>query len=127
MSREHCYAVYIMTNQKHGTLYVGMTNDLPRRVLEHQQGMVDGFTRKYRLQRLVYAEQYQWVQEAIAREKQLKHWKRAWKLKLVDDMNPEWRDLFAGQQPIMDARLRGHDKKACSINMNCHSRERGKL
>ena len=86
------YHVYIMTN-KSGTLYTGVTNDLLRRVFEHRQKVVEGFTRKYRINRLVYYETTSDVREAIAREKCIKGWARAKKVALIRSMNPGWQDL----------------------------------
>ena len=90
--------LYIMTNRPNGTLYVGVTSDIRRRVSEHKVGMVDGFTRKYGLHRLVYAEQHADVLSAIQREKNIKHWPRAWKVRLIGRDNPAWDDL-AGTLP----------------------------
>jgi putative endonuclease len=86
--------VYIMANRSKGTIYVGVTNDLARRAWEHREGLVDGFTKRYRLKRLVYAERYDDIRHAIQREKNLKHWSRAWKTALIEADNPEWRDLY---------------------------------
>ena len=88
------YHVYIMTNRRDGTLYIGVTNSLARRVYEHREKQADGFTRKYNLTQLVYYETYTSVQEAIQREKNMKEWKRAWKIELIENMNPDWRDLY---------------------------------
>ena len=88
------YYVYIMTNEA-GTLYTGVTNDLVRRILEHKQKLIPGFTRRYNLTRLVYYEVTPNVRAAIAREKQIKGWLRRKKVALVESMNPEWRDLWA--------------------------------
>lgn len=88
------YYVYILASQRNGTLYIGVTNDLIRRVQEHKSGEVAGFTKKYKVNRLVYFEDADDVDVAIYREKQLKKWKRAWKLKLIEQDNPEWRDLY---------------------------------
>lgn len=85
--------VYIMTNRKQGALYVGVTSDLPRRVYEHQNGLVEGFTKRYGLKHLVYVEAHEGIEVAIKREKALKEWKRAWKVELIEKANPEWRDL----------------------------------
>ena len=85
--------IYILTNRPNGTLYVGVTADLPRRVWEHREGVIDGFTKKYGLKRLVYFEEHMTVLGAIQRERNMKHWPRAWKARLILDMNPEWRDL----------------------------------
>ena len=85
--------VYILANRRYGVLYVGVTNDLMRRVWQHRQKVVPGFTREYGVTRLVYFEEYTSIIEARARERSLKRWRRAWKLALVDGLNPEWRDL----------------------------------
>lgn len=87
------YYVYILTNWSHTVLYIGVTNDLPRRLSEHRSGAVDGFTKKYRADRLVYFEQTNDVSAAIAREKQLKAWRREKKNALVETVNPQWREL----------------------------------
>ena len=86
--------VYIMTNRPRGVLYVGITSDLSRRVWEHRQGLVEGFTSRYGLTHLVYFESFQLVADAIQREKNLKHWPRRWKIELIETSNPEWRDLY---------------------------------
>ena len=88
------YAIYIMTNRS-GTLYTGMTNDLIRRVWEHKQKNVPGFTRRYNIDRLVYYEHTEDVMAAIAREKQIKGWLRKKKIALIESMNPEWNDMSA--------------------------------
>jgi putative endonuclease len=88
------YWVYIMTNRS-GTLYIGMTGDLSRRVYEHRHHLVEGFAARYRLDRLVHAEPFTEVRDAIAREKYLKGWKRERKLALIAEKNPDWRDLGA--------------------------------
>ncbi|MFG1269111.1 GIY-YIG nuclease family protein [Xanthobacter sp. DSM 14520] len=86
--------VYILTNRPNGTLYVGVTNDLVRRVWEHRQGFADGFTKRYGLTKLVYFEDHTEIALAIQREKAIKHWSRAWKARLILDTNPQWRDLY---------------------------------
>lgn len=86
--------VYIMTNRANGVLYVGVTADLSRRAYEHREGLIKGFTRRYGLKRLVYFERYDDIWTAIQREKNMKHWSRAWKVRLILDFNPEWRDLY---------------------------------
>ncbi len=91
---EKLYYVYILTNKRNGTLYIGVTNDLVRRVHEHKEGMVDGFTKRYGTKMLVYYEATESVMAAIAREKQLKKWNRMWKLRLIEEFNPEWKDLY---------------------------------
>ena len=84
--------IYIMTNRPNGTLYTGVTSDLARRIHEHREGVYDGFTKRYGLKRLVYYERYDDVRNAIQREKNIKHWSRAWKARLI--LDPEWRDLY---------------------------------
>jgi putative endonuclease len=86
------YFVYILTNRSR-TLYTGMTNNLERRVLEHKSGLIDSFTKKYRVNRLVFFETTSKVHDAIKREKQIKSWTRAKKIDLIEESNPEWRDL----------------------------------
>lgn len=86
--------VYFMTNRRNGILYAGVTNDLPRRVFEHRDGVADGFTKRHGLKRLVYYEQFDDIRLAIQREKNIKHWPRAWKVRLVHQMNPKWDDLY---------------------------------
>lgn len=85
--------VYILASQRNGTLYVGVTRDLSRRMFEHVQELTDGFTRRHHVKRLVHAEQFERIDEAIAREKRLKGWRRAWKIELIEASNPDWRDL----------------------------------
>jgi len=82
-----------MTNKLRGVLYIGVTNDLVRRVYEHKNGLLDGFTKRYNLKNLVYYEIHQYVAGAIQREKVLKHWKRDWKIRLIEEKNPRWEDL----------------------------------
>jgi len=86
--------VYIMTNHANGVLYVGVTSDLSRRVYEHREGLIAGFTKRYELKRLVRFERYDDIRLAIQREKNLKHYSRAWKIGLILEFNPEWRDLY---------------------------------
>jgi putative endonuclease len=85
--------VYIMSNRPNGTLYVGVTNDVRRRAGEHRSGAVEGFTKKYGLNRLVYAERHENIVSAMQRERNIKHWPRAWKVRLVVRLNPGWEDL----------------------------------
>ena len=87
-------AVYIMTNKKYGTLYVGVASNLIKRVWEHKNNFVEGFTKHYKLHKLVYYETTENIESAILREKQLKAWKRQWKIELVDKFNPDWKDLY---------------------------------
>ncbi|MBI5754997.1 GIY-YIG nuclease family protein [Candidatus Peregrinibacteria bacterium] len=87
------YFVYIITNFTHSTLYIGITNNLERRIYEHKTGIFEGFSKKYHLKYLVYCEETSDVMSAIEREKQLKKWKRSWKDKLIEDFNPMWQDL----------------------------------
>ncbi|GAB4507124.1 MAG: GIY-YIG nuclease family protein [Allomuricauda sp.] len=89
----HQYYVYILTNKRNGTLYIGMTNSLERRILEHKEETIKGFTKKYGLKTLVYFERHQNVNDAITREKRLKKWKRQWKIDLIEKDNPNWSDL----------------------------------
>lgn len=86
--------VYILANQKSGTLYVGVTNDLVKRIYQHKNHIFKGFTCKYSVDRLVYYEVWQDEQGAIQREKQLKHWHRDWKINLIETQNPHWQDLY---------------------------------
>ena len=88
------YFVYILANKPRGTLYVGVTNNLVRRIFEHREGAVPGFTKRYGLKQLAYFERYDTPALAIQREKNIKHWSRAWKLDLVNSSNPQWRDLY---------------------------------
>jgi putative endonuclease len=90
---DHAYYVYILASRYRGTLYVGVTNDLSRRMGEHQAGLVPGFTKKYRVHCLVYFEAYPSILEARAREHVLKRWRRDWKFALIEKNNPDWKDL----------------------------------
>jgi putative endonuclease len=90
----HHYYVYILASERNGTLYVGMTNNLIKRVSEHKDGKIEGFTKKYKVNKLVYYEYFDYVNDAITREKRIKEWKREWKLKLIEKENPNWRDLY---------------------------------
>jgi putative endonuclease len=91
MHRNPC--VYILASQRNGTLYVGVTSDLARRIADHRSNAVAGFVRTYRVYRLVYAEFHVSMADAITREKRIKKWRRAWKLELIERENPQWRDL----------------------------------
>lgn len=92
--KEKLPAVYILASQRNGTLYIGVTSDLIKRVWEHKNDAVEGFTRKYGVHMLVYYEQHASMETAITREKQLKKWNRAWKLRLIEGRNPDWLDLW---------------------------------
>jgi len=92
MDRQPC--VYILTNQRNGTLYVGVTSNLSKRIWEHKNKVVEGFTEKYGLNNLVWYELHETMESAISREKTVKSWKRYWKLKAIEEMNPEWHDLY---------------------------------
>ncbi len=87
-------SVYILTSKRNGTLYTGVTSDLPKRVGQHSQGDIPGFTKKHGVHILVWYEMHETMEAAIIREKQIKEWKRAWKLELIEAGNPEWRDLY---------------------------------
>ena len=91
---EVSYFIYILANKKYGTLYIGVTSDLVKRIYKHKEKLADGFSKKYNVNCLVYYEVFDSVIEAITREKQLKNWKRDWKIALIEKMNPDWRDLY---------------------------------
>jgi putative endonuclease len=86
--------VYTMTNRPNGTLYTGVTSNMPRRAFEHRNGLIEGFTKRYGLKRLVWFEFHDDIRSAIQRESSIKHWPRAWKVRLIVSMNPEWNDLY---------------------------------
>jgi putative endonuclease len=94
MSAERHYYVYMLASKIGGTLYIGVTNDLVRRVYEHREKFVEGFTKKYDVANLVYFESHSDVEAAITREKQMKKWNRAWKVRLIEESNPNWDDLY---------------------------------
>jgi len=87
------YYVYILASRRNGTLYIGLTNNLARRIYEHKNNLLDGFTKKYKVQNLVYAEEFKNIHDAIKRQKQLKKWNRKWKVQLIEKENPDWIDL----------------------------------
>lgn len=91
-------AVYIMASKRNGTLYVGVTSNLKKRIWEHKEGVVDGFSKKHNLKSLVYFELIDEMSEAILREKRIKKWNRKWKLNLIEKINPKWLDLWEGIQ-----------------------------
>ena len=87
-------AVYILASEQNGTLYIGVTSNLIQRIWQHKNNVIAGFTEKYQVHRLVYFELHEDMVEALRREKQLKKWNRQWKLRLIEEKNPEWRDLY---------------------------------
>ena len=89
----HQYYLYIITNKKNGVLYIGVTNNLERRMFEHKNKLIKGFSSRYNLDKLVYLEVYQYVEDAIKREKNMKKWKREWKINFIVEANPDWGDL----------------------------------
>ncbi|MBU0540078.1 GIY-YIG nuclease family protein [Patescibacteria group bacterium] len=100
------FFVYILANAKNGTLYIGVTNDLIRRVYEHRNNSIEGFTKKYSIHTLVYFETTEDIHSALRREKNLKAWKREWKIRLIEESNPGWKDLYpdivdSGSQPSL--------------------------
>jgi putative endonuclease len=88
------YYVYILASKRNGTLYIGVTNNLLKRVYEHKNNLIEGFTQKYNVHNLVYYEQHNDIGKAITREKQMKKWKRQWKIELIEKSNPQWNDLY---------------------------------
>ena len=92
MARQPC--VYILASRRNGTLYVGVTSDLVKRIWEHKNDVVGGFTRRYQVHHLVWFEQHDTMESAIAREKAIKEWRRSWKLELIEQNNPDWCDLY---------------------------------
>ena len=96
MNAEKQYYVYMLASSKHGTIYIGVTSNLLRRVWEHKEGVIEGFTSKYKVHKLVWYEVHQEVREAILREKRLKRWNREWKIRLIEENNPDWSDLYFG-------------------------------
>jgi putative endonuclease len=87
------YYIYILASERNGTLYIGVTNNLKRRMQKHKEGLVPGFTKRYSVHLLVYFEETNNIRTALIREKQLKKWNRAWKLRIIEKNNPEWKDL----------------------------------
>jgi len=94
LAKEHRYFVYILTSKRHGTLYVGVTSNLAGRIYEHKKDLREGFTKKYGVHLLVWFEEYAYIQDAILREKRIKKWRRVWKIELIENVNPDWIDLF---------------------------------
>ncbi len=106
---EKRFWVYMMASKKNGTLYIGVTSDLIKRVYEHRNGLIEGFTKEYRIHNLVWYEEYGSAESAIVREKQMKEWKREWKINRIRDINPEWNDLYDVITGQMDSGLRRND------------------
>jgi putative endonuclease len=94
MEKEFAPAVYILCSKRNGTLYIGVTSNLCNRIAQHRNCMVAGFTQKYSVKTLVWFQNFDSMEEAIKREKQIKEWKRAWKIELIEKSNPDWHDLF---------------------------------
>ena len=94
LRKEHRYFVYLLTSKPYGTHYVGVTSNLDGRVHDHKRDLREGFTKKYGVHLLVWFEEFGDIQDAIAREKRIKKWRRAWKIELIEKLNPEWTDLF---------------------------------
>jgi len=92
--RERAPCVYLLASGRNGTLYVGVTSDLPARIWQHRHGVADGFTRRHRVHDLVWFELHETMESAITREKAIKAWQRAWKIELLEKSNPYWRDLY---------------------------------
>jgi|SRR5690625_3298492 len=92
--RERQPCVYLLASRRNGTLYVGVTSNLPARIWQHRNGAVEGFTNRYRVHMLVWFEMHETMESAISREKAIKAWKRAWKLRIIEKSNPCWRDLY---------------------------------
>ncbi|MDH5408124.1 MAG: GIY-YIG nuclease family protein [Gammaproteobacteria bacterium] len=93
MERIPC--VYLLANKRNGTLYTGVTSNLIKRVWEHKNNAVEGFTKKYKVHTLVWYEPHETMESAIQKEKMIKNWKREWKIKVIEEMNPQWKDLFS--------------------------------
>ncbi len=91
---EKNFYTYILTSKRNGTLYIGVTSDLIKRIWQHKEELADSFTKKYNIKNLVYYEQHEDAYSAITREKQLKSWKRKWKLEIIEKFNPRWEDLY---------------------------------
>ena len=112
------YYVYILTNKSNRVLYIGVTNNLARRVLEHKQKIIKGFSQKYNCTKLVYCEETNSVIDAIAREKQLKNWHRQWKINLITEMNPNWDDLAEEWNLLGDADERDGEKRDAETGLS---------
>ena len=94
MSYDNIYCVYILASKQNGTLYIGVTNNLPKRVWEHKNNIIEWFTKKHKIHNLVYYEFHENPESVIIREKQIKKWNRPWKLRIIEEMNPTWKDLY---------------------------------
>ena len=94
LTREYGGWVYLITNKPNGVIYTGITSNIARRAWEHREGVADGFTKRYDIKRIVYIEHHEDIRVAIQREKNVKHWSRAWKVRLILEQNPEWADLY---------------------------------
>jgi putative endonuclease len=99
--------VYLLASQRNGTLYVGVTSNLPQRMHQHREGLIEGFTKDYGIKRLVWFEQHSTMEHAIVREKRIKKWNRSWKIRLIEEANPDWRDLCVdmGFAPLPSRRV----------------------
>ena len=95
-NNENQYYIYILANKRNGTLYIGVTSNLVKRIYEHKNNIIEGFSKKYNIHKLVYYEITDDIESAIRREKQLKKWNRKWKMNLIEKNNPEWKDLYFG-------------------------------
>ncbi len=110
------YYIYILASRRNGTLYVGVTNNLIRRIYEHKENIVDGFTKRYSVHSLVYFEQTNDINSALLREKQLKKWNRKWKIELIEGFNPEWEDLAKDWIPTSVGMTKKNSRMAgCSL------------
>lgn len=109
------YWMYILCSKPYGTLYVGVTNDLVRRVYEHKQKLIEGFTKLYGIDKLVYFEQFNDSKDAIHREKCIKKWNRSWKINLIEQSNANWQDLYFTIIKLMDSRPRGKDIRTTNL------------
>ena len=114
MKAEFSPTVYLLSSARNGTLYTGVTSNIMQRIGQHREGTFDGFTKRYSIKTLVWFEQHSTMEYAIQREKRVKKWRRTWKLKLIEEQNPTWRDLAEnfGYEPLrhLDSRLRGNDE-----------------
>jgi putative endonuclease len=119
MLTRSCF-VYLLASRPDGTLYIGVTNDLPKRAWQHKEGSVEGLTKKYGIESLVWYEQADSVESAIVREKQIKKCNRAWKVELIEASNPAWNDLHDVIVTQVDSRLRGNDTE--STRFSCQSK-----